>query len=964
LEPGDTLSPIVEITKEGNPTVDTALFINGQRTDSVVWDGRETKVEVKIQCDAASGKTSIVVPAFSPPDPGNLPECAAKIGWSPQNIKPGDQLNPMATVSSVDGKPVQGQIYETWSINGKLQPFVAWDGSETRIELQLSCQGHAQTFAVTLPPYGLQPANGMETIQLPELKGIGNIPGPKSAVEAIVGVLAPGLIAIFGGLLGGLFGNPLPPSVTPVDPLTRGRKLSEDDVSGAPPQPPGQPLPQSPPDIEYTYPDGKRTVLVFNPEHGGYINQLTGGLVDPSEIEGWKQTNVAIQNGVDDFRTRNAELVATHQDAQSQGLAASKAAADARAATVAEVSRIQQAALHNDLWSPGDPGDVVGRSNKILNDIWAGKPVDQGKIDSMRRYLVDRGRGAAADESSLNESRLGNLYGTVDALQGAVRETLTGKDADGNATLAGALTSMFGRLTAGIATAGVSEIGYVAANTGYTMNDAADRGASDGEIIKAGITTAVWEAGPTVLGAGVAHYLPKFFPNVAEGIGEMMKPVGDAVTALDGAVQKGSASLGNRISQALKPAAQLAPGEAIATGQALSADLRATRKALTKLLGAEKISPDDIAQLYSKGGMDQLAELQKAGHLSTDEARLLNSHLATQVNDHIDEAMVQTLKEFEKETGVKVESAMLGDSGSSARPGGNIKVKTDADRTTVLGLNKKSVTEHVQKLQKPVSLDDATRTLREDFVARLEKNVDARLRDKGFKGGVNDVDYKTYNGIGKSAGQADAYPTGVTGVRQTVGTGKDFKISRAAGPDSEITSIKPHKTSGQAVVDQDGLNTFKQTGELPKDPAKFTADEFHDYSAQQLKAVEKYSDIKSVAKAMDRESELSRRMADQHDSPYKVVPDRVKGSPMLSHAEQMKNAGFMDKAGALTRPPEINKNLAEIAALIKEKPSDAIEILQSYRHTEETFVAAVKQEIQRFHSAMPKVLQSPPLSKG
>lgn len=420
LEPGDTLSPTVRVTKEGNPKVETTLFINGQQIDSVVWDGRETKVEVQIQCDGKAGKTSIVVPAFSPP------ECAAKISWSPQNIKPGDQLNPMATVTSVDGKPVQGQIYESFSINGKQTPLI-WDGKETQIELQLSCQGHAQVFKAVLPAYvpsttttaSLPSATTDEITQtpifpdwsqlsLPGLGDIGNIPGPKSNTESIVGVLAPGLIAILGGLLGGLFGNPLSGGLMPPAPSTGGRKQSDDsDPDTASDLQPRDTVKETlpPPDIEYTYPDGRNTVLVYHPEYGGYINIITGGLVDPSDIEGWKQTNVAIQNGIDDFRTRNADLVATHQDAQSQAIQNQAMASKSQAALVA---------ANNKYWSDRIVSKL-GNDQNLGQDIK--KAAARGDVNRLKeiyksKIRVDMQQGNA---DAHHQNTMATIYGAGEA---------------------------------------------------------------------------------------------------------------------------------------------------------------------------------------------------------------------------------------------------------------------------------------------------------------------------------------------------------------------------------------------------------------------------------------------------------------------------------------------------------------------------------------------------------------------
>jgi hypothetical protein len=63
-------------------------------------------------------------------------------------------------------------------------------------------------------------------------------------------------------------------------------------------------------------------VLTYHPEYGGYINNLTGGLVDPNNIAGWKQNIADTKAQTDAWRTRNAQLEAQGLDAQSQALKA------------------------------------------------------------------------------------------------------------------------------------------------------------------------------------------------------------------------------------------------------------------------------------------------------------------------------------------------------------------------------------------------------------------------------------------------------------------------------------------------------------------------------------------------------------------------------------------------------------------------------------------------------------------
>lgn len=54
----------------------------------------------------------------------------------------------------------------------------------------------------------------------PGLGSVGNIPGPASLIQGILGVVAPGVLGILGGLLGGLFGGgtSVPPPISPQTP--------------------------------------------------------------------------------------------------------------------------------------------------------------------------------------------------------------------------------------------------------------------------------------------------------------------------------------------------------------------------------------------------------------------------------------------------------------------------------------------------------------------------------------------------------------------------------------------------------------------------------------------------------------------------------------------------------------------------------------------------------------------------
>ncbi len=658
--------------------------------------------------------------------------------------------------------------------------------------------------------------------------------------------------------------------------------------------------------------DGRDYEIVYDPKSGKWKNSASGNDFDPDEFNRWQQ-DLANNRKFMDAENEKSRL---RQDAFSQEMDRQVALNKQRAEAAAYLGRIQQAALKHDLWNPGGPGDVVGKTDELIKAIYAGKPIDWNAIQATRKYTGDSISGAAMPQSPLR-NQPGFMDTMSDAAAGTLREVMTGKDADGNSTLAGTAASLFGRITAGIATAGYSEIGYVRANMAYAQYDAAMRGASDAEIFKAGFKTGLLEAGPTLVGGAVMHYFPLKFPNVAKGIGEMMEPVGKTagkvVGALDDAVQSGSKSLSNRLSKLFNPVPEtLAP----------------TRSAVSRVLASS--DPADLAKLYSEGGMDRLANLQKAGALTAEEAKVLNARLAQRVSQNIDNGMNDTISQFERQTGVKVKSSVVGDSGSSARPGGNPKARTDFDSTHSTNFNKTDLTDYAAQrsrdLGRPVSLEEANSELQSRFGKQLSENVDKNLRADGFSRGVKDVDYKTYDGIGKSSGQCDAYPPGFTGGRMAVqGKGKVFEV----GEDGVIRS---HNISGQAVVDQHGLNQKAVSGQLPPNPTKFGAGEFKDFSAQQVKSVTEHSDVKSLAKAMGRQSDLAGRV------------NNMAGSS--EHVGQLKAAGVP------TTPPQLDPDLVKISKQINDSPSQAMKILADNKFTEKTFADAVRQNVGEYHVAI------------
>lgn len=152
---GDKLKKMYVGTFSGGPNgiitgqIGTCRFIEGKT----------------LQC-VSQGNTSLLV-VQNPEAFGQTgSDCTAVIHYDPA-IKPGDTLSPWATYTAVPGGQAVTPIGEAFLINGKLTPFVVWDGSETTIELQYTCPGHQGHIAtLTLPAAGSPTQTPTETLTL------------------------------------------------------------------------------------------------------------------------------------------------------------------------------------------------------------------------------------------------------------------------------------------------------------------------------------------------------------------------------------------------------------------------------------------------------------------------------------------------------------------------------------------------------------------------------------------------------------------------------------------------------------------------------------------------------------------------------------------------------------------------------------------------------------------------------
>jgi hypothetical protein len=317
--------------------------------------------------------------------------------------------------------------------------------------------------------------------------------------------------------------------------------------------------------------------------------------------------------------------------------------------------------------------------------------------------------------------------------------------------------------------------------------------------------------------------------------------------------------------------------------------------------------------------------LQASGNLSAAEASALNARLAPIVNQEIDSSTRLAIQQFQNRTGVKIEQSIIADSGSSARQGANPKAYTDFDRTHVTRFNQDDLEQYA--LDHSLSVEEANQKLQNLYGNQLTDNLDTRLRDAGFTHGTNDVNYSTYHGIGTGSGPCDAYGAGWTGQRTKLqGVGTEYNTNTAGNIDSvrEIT--------GTAVVDQHGLNVAQVTHELPPNPDKFSPDEFQLFSKQQVEAVNGHLDVKSVAKAMGRESDLATRVSSMSGND--------------AYRAQLRSAGIPEET------PVLSERLTGIAKEINARPSQADAILAQNHLTPTQFQNQVSAEIERYHTGI------------
>lgn len=113
LTPGEVLSPSVDVVDEnGQPpgmSISVAWYINGVNTPSVVWDGRETRVEVQVSVANQAVVEAVLIPAYAPggAPTGTVP--TAPTLSVPVEVLPDGPVPGMTSVGPLPGPVSLGQ---------------------------------------------------------------------------------------------------------------------------------------------------------------------------------------------------------------------------------------------------------------------------------------------------------------------------------------------------------------------------------------------------------------------------------------------------------------------------------------------------------------------------------------------------------------------------------------------------------------------------------------------------------------------------------------------------------------------------------------------------------------------------------------------------------------------------------------------------------------------------------------
>jgi len=459
----------------------------------------------------------------------------------------------------------------------------------------------------------------------------------------------------------------------------------------------------------------------------------------------------------------------------------------------------------------------------------------------------------------------------------SARQLFTGVKADGTTSWGSLGASMFVRAGAAVKTGGLSEYVGMPVDFLFRLKDGFDQDKTAFGALRDSLNMTLFD-----------HFAGEA---LSAGLSKGMGKLTETFPGLTNSLREASEGLANRLNKPLWGGAPLDLPPQLTLKKA-------------KLLGALDSGSDEaILGLYKNGGMKELGALEAMGHIDDGMADELNRVLRENGQSSILSGTKTTVDEFGEQTGVRVKKLTMGDSGSSSIRGTKQSVLTDFDRTLVVDFNESDLAEYARK--GGIDPDTARQQLGEKFKVMHEEAVDASLRSKGLTN--DDIGYASYNGIGAGAGHADAYSKAYTYFRQWKGSGLEFKI----GEDGRMLlnadgGAACYKTGGQAVIDANELVTGKYSGHYDADPMRYTWSDWESVIGQQKMAAAHYTDVKHLAKALDRASEAATKMgAGMGDPVIEGIATQIRKNPQDA-------LGILNRNG-LTKSTFVNRAKGIIA---------------------------------------------------
>ena len=457
--------------------------------------------------------------------------------------------------------------------------------------------------------------------------------------------------------------------------------------------------------------------------------------------------------------------------------------------------------------------------------------VRQRAIRMKRAEVSELEEQAQRDYQDAFEIEHSDIKAAWRAVQITSRELCTARNADGEVTLKSIAKTAGVRLALAKIFGGSTELLFTSGDWAYRTYDGIMQGKS---IARSASESAGWMF--------VEYYA--IYTGVAWG--------GKALRMAAGS--KPAMWMGSKVRSAGRMVTNKLPGKAI------KPKLQSLKDAVGDGISGQT-DPNQVRQLYQNRGMKSLRELEKSGHITPDQARALNQSVTQSVNETIDAATPQAMREFEKQTGVKIKEVMVGDSGSSARVGAARSVKTDADRAIMATFDDATFNNRVrQMMAENPALNEAQarQAMQEQLQSQFSRTHQQHVADALNKPDMpslelDDVGYQNYSGVSGDPGVADSYSANFNRARMQQGNVKVYQQK----PNGQITT---HRASGQAMLDQEALTAAKQAGASSEEAAKiiesmqpkFDLPDAQNMLVRQQQAVANSSDPHTVAKAVAR----------------------------------------------------------------------------------------------------------------